>query len=58
MILLKENGDEWIEVDSGVNSALREVVFGGGVFVVAGDNGIILRSPDGLVWERWESGVF
>ena len=39
------------------SAQLRDMTYGGGVYVAVGKNGFILRSIDGLNWSRVESGV-
>jgi len=52
----RPNGGSWSAVAS-PGSSFRSVVWGGGVFVAAGDAGILARSTDGLQWTRASSGV-
>ena len=42
----------WTQRTSGVTNNLYAAVYAGGKFVVAGDNGAVLHSADGLTWAR------
>ena len=47
----------WTAQNSGAPSSLSGVAFGGGKFVVVGDAGTILTSPDGENWTAQASGT-
>ncbi len=47
----------WSERSSGTAAALRGVTWGNGTFVAVGDEGVILRSQNGVQWERASSGT-
>jgi len=50
-IFTSPDADNWTQRDSGVNSNLRDVVWGGDLFVVVGDEGVILFSDNGgITW--------
>lgn len=47
----------WTQQSSGVSPALSGIVFGGGKFVAAGEDGIILTSTNGVDWQAQTSGT-
>jgi photosystem II stability/assembly factor-like uncharacterized protein len=42
--------DDWLTVTTPTNDLLYGVAYGNNTFVAVGSNGIILTSPDGIVW--------
>lgn len=50
-------GAVWTLVAPIVNTHLRAVIWTGSQFVAVGDAGVILTSPDGILWERRTSGT-
>ena len=40
----------WVPVSSGTTASLNAVAYTGSGFIVAGNSGLILTSPDGLAW--------
>jgi len=51
MILVSSDGQDWqqVEVEAGFESLLG-ISHGQGLFVAAGDAGLVMTSPDGLTW--------
>ena len=47
----------WIQQDSGTTADLYAVTWGGGQYVVVGENGKIATSPDGITWTNRFSGT-
>ena len=52
-----DNGVSWSSVSSGTPATLRSIKWDGSQFIAAGDAGVIITSPDGLVWTSRNSGV-
>jgi photosystem II stability/assembly factor-like uncharacterized protein len=54
-----DNGESWLELESGVNTALRGIDFSSETTgIIVGDNGIILRTENaGLTWTQQTSGT-
>ncbi|MES2469657.1 MAG: M6 family metalloprotease domain-containing protein [Verrucomicrobiota bacterium] len=50
-------GAVWTLVAPLVNTHLRAVIWAGSQFVAVGDAGVILTSPDGILWEGRTSGT-
>lgn len=48
--LWSEDGEDWSAVTVMRGQAIRDLAFGGGVFVVVGDDGFRARSVDGETW--------
>ena len=42
----------WTQQTSGATQSLYAAIYAGGRFVVAGDNGAVTTSPDGVTWTR------
>jgi hypothetical protein len=47
----------WEVKPGNANASLNAVVFGNGLFVAVGDNGVIVTSPDGQTWTARASGT-
>ena len=47
----------WTSRSSGVSQRLNDVAYGGGMWVVVGDDGTILTSSDGITWTSRTSGT-
>lgn len=52
-----DNGQNWVDRDSGALETLWQVRQIAGVLYAVGDNGIIITSTDGETWVRRESGT-
>lgn len=57
LLLPAEGVEEWTSQDSGISSPMAAAAFGNGTFVVAGQHGAILTSPDAVEWTIRESGT-
>lgn len=51
------DGDTWVETQFADNFRFRDTIFGNNSFVVVGDDGLVLTSPDGLVWTERTIGM-
>lgn len=49
--------DNWTKRNSGVNASLTDVGYGNGTYVVVGNAGTILTSPDAITWTSRNSGT-
>ena len=49
--------DEWTNRVAGLPFGLNDVIWDGDNFIVVGDSGQILTSPDGVEWTKQESGI-
>jgi hypothetical protein len=49
--------DNWNTRDSGVTNVLNGVAYGNGVYVVVGNEGIVLSSTNGVNWTKRSSGT-
>src|SRR5436189_4668027 len=47
----------WEVKPSNASASLNAVVFGNGLFVAVGDNGVVVTSPDGEQWTPRVSGT-
>jgi len=56
-IKVDDSGTQWISRTSGVTSFLNDIVWSGTQFVVVGNNGVVLTSPDGINWTQKNSGT-
>jgi len=54
-IKVDDSGTQWTQRTSGVIDFLNGIVWSGGQFVVVGNNGVILTSPDGVDWTQKSS---
>jgi len=50
-------GTTWTQRTSGTGNELEGVAYGNGRFVVVGEGGTILTSPDGVNWAAQASGT-
>ena len=50
------DGVTWSGEPAPTNVLMRSIAFGNGQFVMAGDNGMIFTSPDGIAWTPRNSG--
>ncbi len=50
------DGVTWSGEPAPANTLMRGIAFGNGQFVMAGDNGMIFTSPDGITWTQRSSG--
>ena len=57
-IAFSDDGENWVNADSGTVNTLRAVAWGNGQWVAVGDFGEILTSPDGIKWTRRFNGFF
>ncbi len=55
-IKVDDSGTQWTQRTSGVTDFLNGIVWSGGQFVVVGNNGVVLTSPDGINWTQKSSG--
>jgi len=46
----------WSKMSSGTTKILNGVAYGNNIYVVVGDLGTILTSPDGITWTERDSG--
>jgi hypothetical protein len=51
------DGETWTWRSSGTSQSLKDVSYGGGIFLAVGEGGTILSSPDGVVWTPRNSGT-
>ncbi len=49
--------DNWTILSSGTTNHLRNVAFGGGLFVAVGDSGTVLTSSNGITWTPRAVGI-
>lgn len=49
-LLTSPDGVTWTPRTPGTNNLLVGAIYGGGVFMVVGQNGITVTSPDGITW--------
>ena len=47
----------WSKRDSGTTKILNGVAYGNNIYVIVGDLGTILTSPDGITWTERDSGI-
>jgi photosystem II stability/assembly factor-like uncharacterized protein len=47
----------WLERESGLPNILNDVLWSGEQFLAVGDGGLIMRSENGVVWSRVDSGT-
>jgi hypothetical protein len=52
-----DGGATWTTRTSGVTTDLNSIVFASNLFIVAGNSGVILTSPDGTTWTARTSGT-
>ena len=57
-ILVSDDGNNWLAVDSETQNTLRAVAWGNGLWVAVGDFGRILTSSDGVTWTPRSAGFF
>ncbi|GAB3508573.1 hypothetical protein GCM10027442_15000 [Emticicia fontis] len=60
LIYISDDGNNWTKVidsDIPATSTFKGVAYGNGIFVLVGDDGLILSSTDGLDWTQRTSGV-
>lgn len=62
-VLESDNGNDWKpisqapwsrKISTGYSDRIRDVIWTGSYYLAVGDNGWILRSPDGVAWEQPE----
>ena len=56
-IKVDDSATQWTPRTSGVTSFLNDIVWSGTQFVVVGNNGVILTSPEGINWAQKSSGT-
>jgi hypothetical protein len=57
VILTSANGSDWIPTGLDLtDQTIRAAAYGNNSFLLAGDNGVILTSTDGMDWVRRDSG--
>jgi hypothetical protein len=57
LITITTGQEVWSLQNSGTQNALRGSTWGDSLFIVVGDSGTILSSPDGIVWTSRTSGT-
>ena len=51
-IISSDDGQNWLERQSGTDKVLKSITWGEKSFVIVGEGGIILLSSDGIVWDK------
>lgn len=57
-LLTSTDGVRWVDRSPDIGKNLRAVTFADGQFMALGNDGVILLSPDGILWYFRSSGIF
>ncbi|HMJ91006.1 MAG TPA: hypothetical protein VK530_14385, partial [Candidatus Acidoferrum sp.] len=57
IVLCSQNGIEWAPQTTPVTNVWRSVCFAHGQFLLVGNGGVLVTSPDGITWTLYDSGL-